>query len=268
MDFGVALKILDKYGLEGIALCIVGILVFYGGKWLHTKISGSITATIQRQNDTLSNSIKDLSVSLATAMVDREQFLINAVAEQNKHMVEYLVKRDNIKKDTHDTLLEERLKNTENIEHRLNDLLNYYHCDRILLYEFHNSLQNLSGIPFARFSCNYGRPAPGIVSVKHKLQNIPFSTINTVVQDIIESPDSTTSNVWYNVSDLAAKNPDLAQLLTSNGVKSVLFKGLYGKNNNMIGLISMEYIKHQQDTHVSYTKLLIEASKIESMLTA
>ena len=183
-------------------------------------------------------------------------------------MVEYLVKRDNIKKDTHDTLLEERLKNTENIEHRLNDLLNYYHCDRILLYEFHNSLQNLSGIPFARFSCNYGRPAPGIVSVKHKLQNIPFSTINTVVQDIIESPDSTTSNVWYNVTDLAVKNPDLAQLLTSNGVKSVLFKGLYGKNNNMIGLISMEYIKHQQDTHVSYTKLLIEASKIESMLTA
>lgn len=267
MDLGIGLKILDEFGLSGLILCIVGILVFYGAKWLHNKISGSITDAIQHQNDDLTNSIKDLSASLTKAMVDRDQSLINGIAEQNKSMLEYLVKRDNIKQDTHDTLLTERLKNTETIEQRLNDLLNYYHCDRILLYEFHNSLQNLSGIPFARFSCNYGRPAPGIVSIKHKLQNIPFSTINTVVQDIVDFSDSTSSNVWYNVPDLEAKNPDLGQLLASNGVKSVLFKALYDKNNNMIGLISMEYIKHQQDLNVSYTKLLVEASKIESMLT-
>jgi hypothetical protein len=84
-------------------------------------------------------------------------------------------------------MLNERMTLAEDINQALKDIMNIHNAQRAFILEFHNSYQNLSGIPFAKYSCNYEWFDKGLTPLGHKAVGLPFGSIAKVVYDVVNS---------------------------------------------------------------------------------
>lgn len=240
-----------QYGWWGIAGIVLCILLFLLVKYISKKFSKNISSGFDKIGEKLTDQLSKQNDQLTNTIVSSQEKLIN-----------YLINKDDEKTQNHNNMLNERMTLAEEINQSLKDIMNIHNAQRAFILEFHNSYQNLSGVPFAKYSCNYEWFDKGLSPLSHKIIGQPFSTISKVVYDLINS--DTQQVIYKDIQKLVDDNPTLISIFKDPKTKAVVYTGMYDKNNVLIGLLVLEY--QTPITNINLNQLHIQTAEITSIL--
>lgn len=247
------LDIFENYGWPGIIGILICILLFILLKKWNTKISNDMTSGLEKVGEKLTDQLSH-----------QNDILIGHMVEQQNNLINYLVNKESDELQNHNNMLNDRMILSEDINMKCKDIMNIHNSQRAFILEFHNSYQNLSGIPFAKYSCNYEWFDRGLLPLGNKCIGLPFSSIAGVVQDVIKSENQ---QIIYDDMDLLyEKNPSLVSYFTDEGVKALVYTGLHDIHNQLIGLLVLEYQTNVDINKINLHQLDVQAAEITSML--
>jgi hypothetical protein len=153
---------------------------------------------------------------------------------------------------------------SESINIYLKSAIKDHHAQRAFVLEFHNSYQNLSGVPFAKYSCNYEWFEKGYSPISPKCQSLPFSSIAKVVADILNSENQQI--IYTDIKLFEENNPTLFSLIGEEKIKTIVYSGMYDNNNILIGLFALEYYIDYYDKYINLNKLRTRSSELTQTL--
>lgn len=243
------ISIFEKYGWGGlIGIVICGILIL-GIKFLMDKFTKDVSTGLERVGEKLSDQISKQNDNLMTTLV----------TQQDK-MLEHILNHNNYKTETHYDMLNDKIKLAEEINASLKEIMLTHQACRACIIEFHNSNNNLSGIPFAKYSCTYEWFDKGVISVMNICNNMSFSQLAKVTNDVLKSENDVV--VYNDMNKFKEDNPSLWSAVgkEENETTSIVYSALYDKNNILIGLLILEY---QHDVH-KFTKEEINQLQVQS----
>lgn len=253
MDIPYFLDILEKYGWLGVVTVILGGIIFILVKFILSKFK-----------DNFSNMSDNISTTITESMAKQNDNLVNIMNKQNEKLIDFLIKTSTEEKTTHSTMLEDKMNISGDVTDKLKDITNYTNADRVSILEFHNSSNNLLGIPFAKFSCTYEWFKAGVVPLMSKLSGLQFSMIGSVVRDLL---NGNRKYIIYNsIYDIKYNNPALFYELEQAKVKSIMFFAMYDNKNCMCGLLAIEYHRSINKDILNYDEILYDVLRITSLI--
>lgn len=254
MDIPYFLGILEKYGWLGVVTVILGAIIFVLIKFILSKFK-----------DNFSNMSKDLSTTIAESMAKQNNALVNTINTQNERLIDFFIKTNSDEKVAHSTMLEDKMNISGDVTDKIKDLTNYTNADRVSILEFHNSSNNLLGVPFAKFSCTYEWFKPGIVPLMTKLSGLQFSLIGSVVRAILDG--NRKYIIYDSIADIKYENPALFYELEQSKVKSIMFFAMYDNKNCMCGLLSIEYHNGKINKDIlNYDEIIYDVLRVTSLI--
>ena len=251
-EFSSYIQLLANYGWSSIAITAGVGLIYLAVLYLGKKISKNV-----------SNGMEKIANDITTNMSQQNENLINIISKQNDKLVDFIISNENTERETHKNMMGDRMSNSTEINMKMKDVMNINNAFRIILYEFHNSVNNLCGIPFAKFTVNYEWFGIGCHPIASKLSAVPFSMISGVVNEIMEGDGRQL--VIEDISRLTELSPTLFSLFTDDGANGLIFNAMYDSNNMMIGLLMLEYDNGIPAT-VNLQELKIDTAQITSIL--
>lgn len=258
-------KIFDvflQYGWLGLISVIVCIILIIVGKY-----------ALNKQSSKIKSGLEDVGKSLTTQMASNNKELVNQISAQNENLVNTIVTQQNKlldhiisgkdnEKHNHNKMLEKRIELSDEISSSLKDIGLLHNTQRAFILEFHNSYQNLSGTPFAKYSCTYEWFDKGIEPIQFKCIDMPFSSISHIVTQIIKSRNQQI--VYETMEQFQEACPSLYALLKDERTQTVVYTAMYDKNNRLIGLLCLEY--HYKPDNINLNRLHIKAAELTSIL--
>jgi hypothetical protein len=241
--------IFQGYGIAGLLFIVLTIVVIIIGKHIVENMKGGINTGFE-----------SLAKNITAQLGEQNNQLIDAINTQNSKIIDYLIKRNNDEKKLHDGNLSARMSVTLDINSKLKDMLIKTNSSRIVIIEFHNSYQNLSGVPFAKYSCTFEQVALGVRPIQDKWQAMPFSSISGVVEKLLKSSENTYIE-YLNMDDFREDAPVIFALVDDLHVYKIMFIPLHNSNNVIIGGIAIEWHKDPKIS-INYNELIINAAKI------
>ena len=234
MDFkGVFQVLIDNYGIYGlvIAICLVGICV-------------AIPVMLNKHSKKMSDDMNKLGINLSTALQKQNDGLINKLTEtQDKllesqlELVSTLLKQ---RAEEHKEDLDTRDKVSIPIQNKINHLKDLYRASRVGVFEFHNSLVNLNGLPFKWYDLIYESIAKGVHAMTMETKNMPYnilSPITTCIQDgSIKIFDRFDIENFYNQSSVLY---DFA--IDKMQINDLICSPILNQENQLVGMITLEY---------------------------
>lgn len=201
-------KAISDYGIQSV-ICVWFLY------WVYVK---------EKKNQKRDEKIMDYLMSLQNYS-QREEELLN---EENK------------KKERHQAYLKTRKEITPKINLKLHDMVTLFDLNRACIFEFHNSNENLTGFPFAKYSCNFESIKRGIMPIMNCAANIPYSSLGTLLNEFHKSNDDGYV-IINDISVLEEQSSPLFRLLQEHDMNHLIFFPLYDINNNSFGFIVTEY---------------------------
>lgn len=245
-------KIFLEYGWWGIFGIILCIGIFYGGQYMIKKI-----------NKNMSTGLENIGKELTKEISEQNKELVNTIiTNQDKLLDHILNQRTQIRKN-HNEMLHEKMELSDEINMSLKDIMNIHDAQRAFILSFHNSGENLSGTPFPKYSCDYEWFDKGLLPIQYKCKNVSFSSLAHIVNKILKSNNQ---QVIYNTKDLAQYSPSLYALFKDDLSETLVYTAMYDKNNNLIGLLVLEYKKGKVLEHVNLNQLHIQAAELTSII--
>jgi len=259
------------WGLLGIVLCAVVVLCAYYIKNRLTadvstgleKVGEALTNQLSKQNDQLTIGLEKISENLTTQLSKQNEQLTSTIVSQQEKLINYLIDKEDKENANHSNMLNERMILAEDINMKLKDIMNIHNSQRAFILEFHNSYQNLSGVPFAKFSCNYEWFDKGMIPLGYRMIGLPFSSIANIVLNVIKSPNKPT--IYNDVEKLKDDNPQLRMYIDED-VKTIIYTGLHDNNNILIGLLVLEYTTDVNSDNINLNQLCIQGAELTSLL--
>ena len=236
------------FGIIGIVLCII---LFYCAKLMIYKIDKNMTSGLEDIGQTLTQEISKQNEKLVSTMIDQQHMLIDHIVNQN-----------NTEKKNHSDKLGKRIELSDEINLALKDIMNIHNSQRAFILEFHNSYQNLSGTPFAKYSCTYEWFEKGLSPLIYKCVGLPFSSIAHVVNQVMKSKKQQV--IYDNLKLLEETSPGLYSLFKEDDTKEIIYTAMYDKNNIFIGLLVLEY--KEKPAKINLNQLHIQAAELTSIL--
>ena len=246
-------KIFNEYGWWGILGMVICIVLFLITKYISKKFNKNITSGLEKVGENLTNQLAEQNKELTQTIVKSQDKLIN-----------YLINKDDEQTQNHNNMLNERMTLAEDINMALKDIMNIHNAQRAFILEFHNSYQNLSGVPFAKYSCNYEWFDKGLSPLGPKTIGLPFGSIAKVVYDVINS--DTQQVIYTNISKLEEENPSLVSIFRDPKTTAIVYTGMYDKNNILIGLLVLEYHQEFNQDNLNLHQLNIQTAEVTSIL--
>lgn len=270
--------IIENYGLVGVIFIIISFFAYIYTKYIIYKIdntqdstsksidnlANSIVTNINKENKELISTITKQNDLLIKNISEQEKIIIDQLNSQNNNLINIITSSNEKTKDDYHSKLFQRINSTEKINIKLSEIGYKYHADRVAILEFHNSSQNLVGIPFAKYSCNFEWINKGSISLQAKCQSLPFSIISNVVKEIIDSGN--TYIIYDDINTIKDYNSGLHILLKEANAKSIIYVGLYNNDNQIISLLVLEYHQNVNDLNVDINKLLIDGESISTLI--
>lgn len=244
-------NIFQQYGWWGILGIILCMILFLITKYIIKKFNKNLSSGFDKVGEKLTDQLSKQNEQLTNTIVSSQEKLIN-----------YLITKDDEKTQNHNNMLNERMTLAEEINQSLKDIMNIHNAQRAFILEFHNSYQNLSGVPFAKYSCNYEWFDKGLQPLANKIIGLPFSSISKVVYDVINS--DTQQAIFTDIQSLEDDNPTLVSIFKDPKTKAIVYTGMYDKNNVLIGLLVLEY--HNPIEKLNLNQLHIQTAEITSIL--
>lgn len=231
------------------------------------NLTKSMTDHMIELNENMSENLTTLSNLMTSSMSKQNDALIASMTKQNTELFNLIRHQSEIGQaqiKNHKDLLNERMKVTSKINDKVRNLMNLTNCDRVMILEFHNTNENLNGIPFAKYSCTHEYFRRGISQLANKCVNMQFYSISSVIMDMLKQE---TEQIYYeDIEVIAEVNPTLYSLLVECKAKSILYNGIYDNNNCLIGLISLEYHETTPSGTIDFEEVRTQADIINSMI--
>lgn len=245
--------IFEKYGWIGIVGLFVCMIIFI----LLRKFGNKL-------NTEISTGLEKIGTDLTTQMSKQNDQLITTMISQQDKLVDYLVNKENKDNENHNNMLEARMISASEINYQLKDIMNIHNAQRAFIVEFHNTSQNFSGIPFAKYSCNYEWFDKGLIPLSNRCMGLAFSSIANIVTDVIKSP--TQQVIYTDMEKFEEENPVLMAIMKDDNTKSIVYTGMYNKNNLIMGLLVLEYQKEVVMDNINLHQLHIQTAELTSVL--
>jgi hypothetical protein len=246
-------NIFQGYGIAGLLFVILAAILIIIGKHIVENMKGGIN-----------NGFESLTKNITRLLGEQNTQLIEAINTQNNKIIDYLINQNNEEKKLHDGNLSARMSVTLDINSMLKDILIKTNSSRVVIMEFHNSFQNLSGVPFAKYSCTFEQVDIGVRPIQDKWQAMPFSSISGVVEKMLKKPN-TAYLEYINMDDFREDAPVIFALVDDLNVYKIMFIPLYNSNNVIIGGIAIEWHRDPKIS-INYNELIINTAKISSLL--
>lgn len=234
MDFkGIFQVLIDNYGIYGliIAVCLVGICV-------------AIPVMLNKHSKKMSDNFSTLGINLSNALQQQNDGLINKLTETQDKLLESQLNLVNTllnqKAETHKEGLNTRDKISIPIQNKINHLKDLYRASRVGVFEFHNSLTNLNGLPFKWYDLIYESIAKGVHAMTMETKNMPYnilSPITTCIQNgSIKIFDKFDIENFYNQSSV------LYDFCTDKvHINDLICSPILNQENQLVGMLSLEY---------------------------
>lgn len=184
-------------------------------------------------------------------------FIVGVFGPITVLLIKHLLTR---KKDT----LQEAFIQAEEVNDRLQELLENYQADRIYINQFHNGGHFYpTGKSIQKFSMFYEITSNAKDSVKMQYQNIPVylfskSLASLTKESFIAIPD-------YKNETIATCG--LKYLAEEHGTKSSYIFGIYNLNDKLIGVLGIDYTKRKHTLSAEeLVDLRLEAASIGGAL--
>ena len=246
-------KIFSEYGwwgLFGIVLCMG---LFMMSKYVSKKLTSNVRTGLEEVGLTLTNQLAEQNKELTATITRSQEKLIN-----------HLIGSEEKKNEQHANMLNDRMSLSEDINQSLKDIMNIHNSQRAFILEFHNSYQNLSGIPFAKYSCNFEWFDKGLNSLCNVCTGVAFSTISKIVSDLGKSTNQQV--IYTDIKKLEEDCPSLMSLLKDDNTTALVYTGMYDRNNVLIGLLVLEYQNEINPKKINLHQLHVQAAELTSIL--
>ena len=245
--------IFEKYewwGVAGIMLCAA---LFVLLKYFSKKIS-----------EDMASGLENVGRTLVEQMSNQNDQLTKTLIEQQDKLVNHLISKDTEAAETHADMVEQRIELADDIVQKLKEIMYYHNSQRAFILEFHNSFENLSGVPFAKYSCTYEWFERGLVALGTKCVGLPFSQLSRVVSEMTNEGKS--SVIYDNMEEMQEINPALYTLVKENKAQAIVYTGMYDDKNRLIGLLVLEYTIPLAEGHLELDELKIQATELTSIV--
>lgn len=252
MNIESIIEFIARYGWSSVFIAASLAIIYLTVRYASYKMTKS-----------MSTDIKDLSKEFADRLSEQNNTIIHEIHEQNDKLITYITNKDNNNVETHSHMLEERMKCSEEINQKLKEIALETGSIHTFILEFHNSYQNLSGTPFAKYSCTYeyaGRDIPRYANV---VCGYPFSIISGIVKDILKSKDK---QMTYSDKEEIISMPMMFDKYMKEHIEGLIFNAMYDNHNNMIGLLVMEFYDDIDEDDINYEELKLVTAQITSIL--
>ena len=256
--------IIEKYGLWGVCTLIVymGFVLLF--KWLSNKLSENVASGLEKVGEKLTDQISHQNKDLTNVLAEQQSQLTNTIVEQQNKLLDHLINKDSYDTSNHNKMLNKRIELAEEINNALRDIMNIHNAQRAFIIEFHNSYENLSGVPFAKYSCTYEWFEKGLMPLANKIMGLPFAQLAKIVNDIINSDNQ--QKVYTDLDTMERENPSLFAFLKDDRTKAIVYDAMYDRHNQLIGCLVLEYQIPLEEGHLNLEQLKVQTAELTSIL--
>lgn len=256
--------IIEKYGLWGVCTLIVymGFVLLF--KWLSNKLSENVASGLEKVGEKLTDQMSHQNKDLTNVLAEQQSQLTNTIIEQQNKLLDHLINKDSYDTSNHNKMLNKRIELAEEINNALRDIMNIHNAQRAFIIEFHNSYENLSGVPFAKYSCTYEWFEKGLMPLANKIMGLPFAQLAKIVNDIINSDNQ--QKVYIDLETMERENPSLFAFLKDDRTKAIVYDAMYDRHNQLIGCLVLEYQIPLEEGHLNLEQLKVQTAELTSIL--
>lgn len=245
-------KIFLSYGWWGLLGIVVCVILFCLGKIIIKKITSNVSTGLEQVGKNLTKEISEQNKTLVDTFI----------AQQDK-LLDHIINKDEQRLQNHNNMLEKRIELSEEISNAIKEIGMIHNSHRVLILEFHNSYQNLSGTPFAKYSCTYEWFERGAEPIQFKCKDLPFSSLSHIVNDIIKTKKQQV--IYNDMGEFQEKAPSLYLFFKDDDTSCLIYTAMYDKNNTLIGLLVLEY-QDERYKYIHHDQLHIQAAELTSIL--
>lgn len=135
----------------------------------------------------------------------------------------------------------EALETSSLINSQISDLMEEIDCDRIWIAQFHNGGHFYpTGKSIQKFSIFYEKCKPSIPAIQNTFQNIPVSLFTPIMSKIYKDGELEILN-----TEIEENVFGISSLTSQFKAKSLCIVGLYSLNNNLIGVMGVDFINER-----------------------
>ena len=259
MDFVKIFQFLtETYGYGGLALSILIIVLFLFLPYL-----------MRKNNKDMKEELKDVTATLTQAIKDENKELISGLKENQSKLI------DNQFELVKNLLVDQKLEHEKNlhirdnisgpIQAKINHLKDFYRCSRASVFEFHNSLVNLNGLPFKWYDVIYESVARGVPVISYETRNMPFNIILPIIRKVEQG--DTVLFTKQDIEDFYNQSSVLYDFCNKHNIHSLIASPLINKDQRLIGLVILEYSgENYIDEDIVIDDLELEAHAISTLL--
>lgn len=252
------ISIFENYGWPGLLAVVFIIVLTYlinnGQKKSDKKMSEGfekLSDSIMQQNNKLVDAI---TTSITTSNKSTQDQLFNIINRSIRQ-------EDKIKKEEHDDKFNYRIDISNNIINILKEINDTCHASRTLILEFHNSNENLAGLPFAKYDATFEWLSRDVSTLSAKCKDMQIQVLSPILPDIKAAKNNI---IHYNHTDIEKliykKSSVLYSQFKEINIKDIIYSGIYNNANKLIGIISIEFT----DSH-PYNELNIDYNNINAL---
>ena len=256
-------NIFAEYGWAGINAVIICLVLFYGGKYVIKKLTNNMHTGLEKVGSNLTDKMAEQNDKLADQLATQNEKLVQTIVDQQGQLLGHLLDTKQNEQKNHNEMLGERMALTEEIKDGLKDVGHIHGAQRVFIVEFHNSNQNLSGTPFAKWTCTYEWREKNIASVQFAVKDLPFSGLSGAVNKLYNSQEQQL--VYEKLDDLLDDCPALRDLFTKYPCNSIICTAMYDRDNILIGALILEFIGNGMNK-LNIGQLHIQAAELTSLI--
>ena len=259
MDFTKVFQFLtETYGYGGLVISILIVVLFLLLPYFFKKSDKKMHDGLKEVTTTLTSAIREENKELISGLKENQTKLIDNQFELVKNL---LVDQ----KQEHDKNLKARDSISLPIQNKINHLKDFYRSSRVSVFEFHNSLVNLNGLPFKWYDLIYESVARGVHAVSYETRNMPFN----ILLPIIKKVESGNIVLFKkdDIEDFYNQSSVLYDFCLKHNINGLVTAPLINKNQQLIGLVVLEYSgDNHMDNEVEIDDLELEAHSISTLL--
>lgn len=251
--------IFEQYGWPGILAIGLVLIIWY-------IIQKQLKKSSDASNKTLATGLKDI----ATTIHSQNDYLIQTFTQQSikqqekifELLKESLSNHDKVNEERHSKSINQRFKITYAVMDKLTDLMNYHNAQRVTVIEFHNSKENFNGLSFIWYDIQYEVHQKNITPIASKCKEMQVSNIYHIINDLYDKDGI----VIYHDKHIEDEMNIYSDFEDNTDVKAIIYSGIYNENNDLIGLVCIEYIKYDMPEDLDKEDLWERTSAISTLL--
>lgn len=235
------IAIFQNYGWPGLIAIIFIIILTYFLNNNQKKSDKKMSEGFEKLSDSMISQNNKLIDAITTSITESNK----STQDQLFNIINRSIKYENeIKKEEHDDKFNYRINISNNITNILKEITNTCHSSRTLILEFHNSNENLAGIPFAKYDVTFEWLSRNVSTISSKCKDMQVQVLSPILPMIKSAKNNI---IHYDANDISHtiynKSSVLYSQLTELNVTDVIYSGIYNNNNILVGVISVEFTK-------------------------